>query len=54
MAVSKYGKRIVKKMVNIARNSTKDSKGVFDKKANVRHVVDKMLFNYRNIGKFDR
>lgn len=48
--VSKHGKQIVKKMVALARNNTRDNSGKIDKSIKIKHVVDKMLFNYRNIG----
>ena len=51
--VKTFGNKIVKKMLDLAKNSSKltNPKGESSKKVgNVKHVVDKMLFNYRNIG----
>ena len=63
--VAKHGKQIVKKMITLARNSSNasgstrtsgsgstnaDADGKIANKPKVKHVVDKMLFNYRNIG----
>jgi hypothetical protein len=43
--VKKFGNSIVKKMIK--RANTTEAAGNSNR---IRHVVDKMLFNYRNIG----
>ena len=45
--VDKYGKKVVSEMLEVAKNDTKASNKNAGK---IKRVVDKMLFNYRNIG----
>jgi len=45
--IEKHGKYVENVMIELARNSTTLS----NKPKKIRHIVDKMLFNYRNIGK---
>jgi tetratricopeptide (TPR) repeat protein len=47
--VNKFGKLVTRKMLSLAKNATTAS-GKMAKEGEVKHVVDKMLFNYRNIG----
>eukprot|EP01036_Dinobryon_divergens_P036186 gene36186-47054_t len=44
--VQKYGKRVVAKMLSLASTATTNT----TRSGKVKRVVDKMLFNYRNIG----
>ena len=45
-----YADRVVTKMTSLARNETENRTKSF-KKEELKYVTDKMLFNFRNIGK---